>query len=72
MEKTLSKANEIESQVYTQMSNAMDLLDHIHSYGDESLDRKKLWEIRARMQDALRAMNDLQGLRKNLPYVEMD
>jgi hypothetical protein len=69
MERTLTEANKIESELLTHISNAMDLLDDIHVWGDESIDRDKLWEKRARVQDAFRAMHDLHQLRKNLPHV---
>jgi hypothetical protein len=72
MEKTLSEANKIQSELYTMIVNAHELLGAIHTWGDETLDRDKLWLIRARVQDALRAMNDLQGLRKGLPMVQVD
>lgn len=72
MERTLSEANKIESELLTHICNAMDLLNDIHKYGDANLDRTKLWESRARVQDALRAMHDLHQLRKGLPYVHVD
>lgn len=68
MKKTLSEAKTIESEIYTKMVIAKELIDHIYSYGDGS-QLKELWEIRARLQDALRAMNDLNSIRKGLPYV---
>jgi hypothetical protein len=72
MKRTLSEANEIESKLLTHICDAMDLLNDIHVRGDHDLDRNKLWESRARVQDALRAMHDLHQLRKNLPYVNPD
>ena len=66
MIKTLSEANKIESEVYTKIREGMDLLDNIHCWGDKTLDRDKLWELRARMQDAIRVMDDLKPLRKGL------
>ena len=64
MEKTNKEAIKIEHEVYNHLINAMDLLDHIHAWGDETVDRDKLWEQRARVQDAIRALNDLKPLRK--------
>lgn len=69
MKKTLSEAKKIESELYTMLVNSSELLDIIHCSGAENLDRDELWLIRARVQDAVRAMNDLQVLRKNLPFV---
>jgi len=66
MIKTLSEANKIESEIYTKMVDSMDLLNNIHCWGDETIDRDKLWLLRARMQDAIRSMNDLKPLRKDL------
>jgi hypothetical protein len=72
MNKTLAEAHKIESELLTHICNAMDLLNYIHTWGDHDLDRTKLWESRARVQDALRAMHDLHQLRKDLPYVNPD
>lgn len=69
MKKTNADADIIESEIYIKMEDAMELLNDIHCWGDENVDRNKLWLQRARLQDALRAMNDLQTLRKNLPWV---
>jgi hypothetical protein len=68
MKKTLSEANKLESKILTEMVHTMDLLNSIHCWGDDNLDRDKLWEIRARLQDAIRAMHDEKALRKNLEY----
>jgi hypothetical protein len=72
MEKTLSEANKIQSELLTFIADAHELLATIHAYGPADLDRDKLWDIRARVQDALRAMHDLQGIRKGLPLVHQD
>jgi hypothetical protein len=70
--KTTEIVNQIEAEVLNYINNAIDYLNSIHQYGDASLDRNKLWESRARVQDALRAMHDLHQLRKDLPYVNVD
>jgi hypothetical protein len=72
MKRTLSEANKIQSELHTFICDAMDLLNDIHVWGDHDLDRNKLWQIRARVQDAQRAMMDLHQLRKDLPYVNHD
>ena len=72
MTKTNVEANIIESEILTKMRDAMDLLDNIHCWGDETVNRDKLWLQRARLQDAIRAMYDLQALRKDLPFVHQD
>jgi len=68
MIKTNTEANIIESEILTKMVDAMDLLNNIHCWGDENVNRDALWEQRARLQDAIRAMHDMKALRKDLPY----
>lgn len=58
-----SVANKIESEILTKMVGALELLNHIHTW-HKNVDRDKLWENRARLQDAIRAMNDEKSLRK--------
>lgn len=70
MKKTLSEANKIESKILTEMIHSLDLLNNIHCWGPEDLNRDKLWDLRARLQDAIRAMHDLKPLRKDLEYTK--
>jgi hypothetical protein len=72
MERTLAQAEKIETELLNQIADANELLADIHVWGDYNLDRTELWKIRARVQDALRAMHDLHQLRKSLPYVRDD
>ena len=72
MKRTLEEAQRIELELLEHIVNTHELLADIHVWGDHDLDRNKLWESRARVQDALRAMHDLHQLRKNLPYVNPD
>ncbi len=72
MIKTNTQANIIESEILTKMVDAMDLLNNIHCWGDETVNRDALWLQRERLQDAIRAMHDLQTLRKDLPFVHQD
>lgn len=67
--RTLGKAKSIESNLYETMRDAMKRLDDIHCWGPENLDRDALWELRARVQDAIRAMCDEAPLRKDLPFI---
>lgn len=65
--RTIQDARQIENDTYQTLRNAMSKLDDIHVWSkDESLNRDELWIYRARLQDALRIMEDLKPLRKDL------
>jgi len=57
------KAIKIEVDIISKVEDAMKALDDIHTW-HKDVDREMLWEVRARIQDALRALNDEKVLRK--------
>jgi len=57
------EAIKIEVDIISRVEDAMKALDDIHTW-HKDVDRDILWEIRARIQDALRALYDEKGVRE--------
>lgn len=68
--KSLIQAYNIQEKLITELHQAHEELSHIHSNLDNTQGMDELWKIRARVQDALRSIIDLQPLRKDLPMVK--